>query len=73
MATSRVSISLGERDLQWLREQAEARGTTVPVVLRALVRQARREDAIDDVLRWLNAPELTDARLDDYRRLWNMD
>ena len=73
MAAVKVSVSLDERDLQWLREQAAEKGKSLSAVLGEAVRQARRERALDEVLTWMDAPKLTMERLEEYRRLWESD
>lgn len=73
MAAAKVSVSLDEADLAWLREQAERRGKSLSAVLGEAVKQARRERALDEVLQWLDAPRLTMERLEEYRRLWELD
>ena len=73
MATVRVGVSLDEQDLQWLRKQAEEKGKSLSAVLGDAVRQARRAWALDQVLHWMDAPQLSVERLDAYRRLWGSD
>lgn len=71
MSAKKVSVSLDEADLQWLRDQAEQRGKSLSAVLTEAVRQARRERALDEVLTWLDAPKLTLEQLEEYRREWD--
>lgn len=71
MSAKKVSVSLDESDLEWLRDQAERRGKSLSAVLAEAVRQARRERALDEVLTWLDAPKLTLEQLEEYRREWD--
>jgi ubiquinone biosynthesis protein UbiJ len=68
-----VSVSIDEKDLEWLQRQAKRRRRSLSSVLTDSVRQARREQALDDVLRWLEAPKLTLEELDKLRRQWGAD
>ncbi len=72
MTAVKVSVSLDEADLAWLRKQAKRKRKSLSAVLSEAVRQARRERALDEVLRWLDAPKLTLEQLEEYRRLWDM-
>jgi ubiquinone biosynthesis protein UbiJ len=69
----KVSVSIDEKDLRWLRRQAKRRRKSLSSVLTESVQQARRERALDEVLRWLEAPKLTLERLDEFRREWGAD
>lgn len=71
MGAVKVSVSLEEGDLAWLKKQAKKRGKSLSAVLSEAVRQTRRERALDEVLRWLDAPKLTLQQLEEYRRLWD--
>lgn len=73
MSTVKVSVSLDEDDLTWLRQQAKRQRKSLSAVVTASVRQARRERALDEVLRWLDAPKLTLEQLEEYRQLWQVD
>ena len=73
MPTIRVSVSLDEKDLHWLRRQAKRRRRSLSSVLVESVQQARRERALDEVLRWLDAPKLTLEELGELRRQWGAD
>jgi Arc/MetJ-type ribon-helix-helix transcriptional regulator len=73
MAAVKVSVSLDESDLAWLRQQAKRRGKSLSAVVTESVRQARRERALDELLRWLDAPKLTLEQLEQYRKLWRVD
>jgi Arc/MetJ-type ribon-helix-helix transcriptional regulator len=73
MATSKVSVSLDEKDLAWLRAQAKRKRKSLSAVLTDALRQARRERAIDELLTWLDAPKLTLEQLEEYRRAWDVD
>ncbi len=70
MSAKKVSVSLDEADLAWLRQQAKHRGQSLSAVLTGAVRQTRRERAIDEVLRWLDAPKLTLEELEEFKELW---
>jgi len=73
MAAVKVSVSLDEQDVAWLRKQAKRTRKSLSSALTDAVRQARRERAIDEVLRWLEAPKLTLAQLETFRRQWDAD
>ena len=73
MPVVKVSVSIDEKDLRWLRRQAKRRRKSLSSVLTESVQQARRERALDEVLRWLEAPKLTLERLDEIRREWGAD
>jgi Arc/MetJ-type ribon-helix-helix transcriptional regulator len=73
VASVKVSVSLDEQDVQWLRKQAKRKRQSVSAVLGEAVRQTRRERALDDLLRWLDAPKLTLEQLEAYRRQWDGD
>ena len=73
MAAVKVSVSLDEKDLRWLRRQAKRRRKSLSSVLTESVQQARRERALDEVLLWLEAPKLTLEQLDELRRRWGTD
>jgi hypothetical protein len=73
MPAIKVSVSLEEKDLQWLRRQAKRRRKSLSSVLTESVQQARRERALDDVLLWLEAPKLTLEQLGELRRQWGAD
>lgn len=73
MGAVKVSVSLDEGDLAWLRDQAKQRGKSLSAVLGEAVKQARRERALDEVLKWMDAPRLTMEQLEEYRRLWELD
>jgi hypothetical protein len=73
MAAVKVSVSIDEDDLAWLKRQAKRRGKSLSYVVTESVRQARRERALDEVLKWLDAPKLTLEQLESYRRQWAMD
>ena len=70
MPAVKVSVSLDEKDLRWLRSQAKRRRKSLSSVLTESVQQARRERALDEVLLWLEAPKLTFEQLDELRRQW---
>lgn len=70
MSAVKVSVSLDEDDLAWLRRQAKRRRKSLSAVLSESVRQARRERALDEVLRWLDAPKLTLEQLEEFQRQW---
>jgi len=72
MGAIKISVSIDEDDLGWLKKQAKQRGKSLSGVLTEAVRQARRERAIDEVLRWLDAPKLTLQKLEQYRRIWRL-
>jgi hypothetical protein len=73
MPAIKVSVSLDEKDLRWLRSQAKRRRKSLSSVLTESVQQARRDRALDEVLAWLEAPKLTLEQLDDLRRQWGAD
>jgi len=73
MPAVKVSVSLDERDLRWLRSQAKRRRKSLSSVLTESVQQARRERALDEVLLWLEAPKLTLEQLENLRREWAAD
>ena len=73
MPAIKVSVSLDEKDLRWLRSQAKRRRKSLSSVLTESVQQARRERALDEVLLWLEAPKLTLEQLDELRRRWDAD
>lgn len=73
MATAKVSVSLPQDDVDWLKDQAEKSGRSLSAVLAESIQQARREQALDDVLRWLEAPKLTIEQLEELRALWHVD
>jgi len=54
------------------REHAAA-DKSLSSVLTESVQQARREQALDEVLRWLDAPKLTLEELGELRRQWGAD
>jgi len=68
-----VSVSIDEKDLQWLQRQAKRRRKSLSSLLTESVRQRRHEQALDDVLRWLNAPKLTLEELGGLRQQWGAD
>jgi hypothetical protein len=72
MGAVKVSVSLSDDVVSWVREQAHAGKTTFSAVLNETVRQARRDRALDEVLEWLDAPELTPEELDAYRQRWGV-
>jgi len=73
MPAVKVSVSLDERDLRWLRSQAKRRRKSLSSVLTESVQQARRERALDEVLLWLEAPKLTLEQLENLRKEWAAD
>ncbi len=70
MSAVKMSVSLDEEDVGWLKKQAKQRRRSFSSVLTDAVRQARRERALDEVLLWLDAPKLTLKQLERYRRQW---
>ena len=73
MPAVKVSVSIDEKDLKWLQRQAKRRRKSLSSVLTESVQQARREQALDAVLRWLDAPKLTLEELGELRRQWGAD
>ena len=73
MPAVRVSVSIDEKDLKWLQRQAKRGRKSLSSVLTESVQQARREQALDAVLRWLDAPKLTLEKLGELRRQWGAD
>jgi hypothetical protein len=73
MTAAKVSVSIDQDDLRWLRRQAQRKRKSLSAVLTETVRQARRERALDDVLRWLDVPPLALERLEELRGQWDAD
>ena len=73
MGAKKLSVSLDEADIEWLRKQAKRQKKSLSAVLGEAVRQSRRERALDELLRWLDAPKLTLEQLEEYRRSWRVD
>ena len=67
-------MSIDEKDLKWPQRQAKHRRKSLSSsVLTESVQQERREQALDAVLRWLDAPKLTLEELGALRRQWGAD
>lgn len=73
MPAVKVSVFIDEKDLQWLQRQAKRRQKSLSSVLTESVQQTRREQTLDEVLRWLDAPNLTLEELGELRRQWAAD
>lgn len=69
MTAEKISVSLPREEIAWLRRQAKAQKTSVSAVLSEAVRQARRERALDEVLRYLDV-KVTPAEMEELLAEW---
>jgi hypothetical protein len=70
MTAVKISVSLDESDLQWVRRQAKKQSRSVSAVLTEAVRRTRRERALDEVLKHLDA-KVSPRQLERLRRQWD--
>jgi hypothetical protein len=72
MPAVKVSVSLDDGDLDWIKRQAKKHRRSVSAILTDAVRRTRRERALDDVLQYLDA-KVSAAQLERIRRAWDED
>ena len=71
MTATKVSISLQQDHVKWLRKAARRQRTTVSGLLAVAVERIRREEALDRVIAYLgDAAELTDADIKAIDNEW---
>ena len=72
MTAVKISVSLDDADLDWVRRQAKKGRRSVSAVLTEAVRRTRRERALDEVLQYLDA-KVSPKQLERLRREWDAD
>lgn len=72
MTAVKISVSLDDGDLEWVRRQAKKSRRSVSAVLTEALRRTRRERALDEVLQYLDA-KVSPKQLEKLRRQWDED
>lgn len=66
MPTSKVSVAIGDPELEWARARARAQGKSLSALLTETIAEQKRLEAMRNVLDWLGEgkPPLTRAEID---------
>jgi hypothetical protein len=71
MSAVKISVSLDDSDLRWLRIAARRRKKTVSGLLSLAVERMRREEALDQVIAYLGeAAQLSEADIREIETEW---
>lgn len=73
MSAEKVSVSLRESDLRWLRREAREKKATVSGILAHAVARMRREAALDTVIAYLgDEAELSEQDIQAIETEWKV-
>lgn len=73
MGAVKVSISLPEEELEWVRAEARRQRSTVSAVMNEAVAAARRHRALGRYLKEVGAPKPTPEEIEEMQREWDGD